>query len=264
MGLSLNISASSLKEIEAACDAGYGKACLDLGNMYNEGTNGVVVDGVKAMALFTKSCDNNHTMGCSYLGDVYSYVGENGNKEAFLLALKFYKKACNNGGGMECYNVSYMLYNGQGAEQDYKASKEYAIKACDTGFAAGCLNAGNRYVKGQGAKQDYEKALYYFKRACDGNIGKACYNLANMYDDAKGTHRDTTKTIMYYEKSCELPGDELSPAEARGCGVLASLYEKGIWGFKKDTKKATELYKKACGRSDKNSVMGKIFCGMIK
>lgn len=246
-GMLTNALAVSLKDAQCACEVGYGKACYDVSYMYIEGTSEVKQDPTKALPFLLKSCELNYAMGCHEAADVYSTIGDMGQADAYVKAFEFYNKACSLDGSRACSNVGFMYLNAQGVKQDMKKAAEYARKACLGGSEEGCLTIANRYYKGEGVLQDYDTALSYFKMACEGGVSTACYTLGNMYDDGKGTMHNADKSISYYEKSCDDKGDE-----ARGCAILASLYEEGNGGFLKDTQKAKVFYTQACQKAKKD------------
>ena len=53
-------------------------------------------------------------------------------------ALRWYRKAAEQGYAKAQYNLGLMYANGHGVHQDFDLSKEWFGKACDGGFQVGC------------------------------------------------------------------------------------------------------------------------------
>ena len=73
-----------------------------------------------------------------------------------------------------------MYRSGQGVKQDYYKAVELYKKGCDGGNALGCYNLGVMYYYGKGVKQDYFKAKELFGKACDMKYDKGCKEYAEL------------------------------------------------------------------------------------
>jgi uncharacterized protein len=61
----------AMQLLRRTCDAGYWEACLYLGRMYSDGSEGVPQDAAKAAELFQRSCDGHEPIGCIVLAFMY-------------------------------------------------------------------------------------------------------------------------------------------------------------------------------------------------
>ena len=69
-----------------------------------------------------------------------------------------------------------MYYNGNGVPQDYGAAVRWYRKAADQGFAKAQTNLGLTYSRGQGVTQDYVQAHMWFNlSAAQGNKGEEMF-----------------------------------------------------------------------------------------
>jgi hypothetical protein len=59
-------------------------------------------------------------------------------------------------------------------QKKYKEAFQKFKKACDGGNELGCFNLGLMYANGQGVKQDYFKAKELFGKACDMKLQRGC------------------------------------------------------------------------------------------
>ena len=57
--------------------------------------------------------------------------------------------------------------NGQGVPQDYAEAVKWYRKAADQGYAAAQTNLGLMYAHGQGVPQDYVEAVKWYRKAAD-------------------------------------------------------------------------------------------------
>ena len=83
-----------------------------------------------------------------------------------------------------------MYEKGQGVTLDYTAAMRWYRKAADQGDASAQTNLGLMYDKGQGVTQDYAAAMRWYRKAPDQNLVVAQYNLGVMYDKGQGVTQD--------------------------------------------------------------------------
>lgn len=87
----------------------------------------------------------------------------------------------------------------------------------------------------KGNPDDIQK---YAKKACDKNSVYGCHTLGGFYE----TFADYRNAVVYLEKSCKMG---IEPWSARSCGVLGTIYYKGI-GVKQDLTLADIYFEKGC------------------
>ncbi|MGP1485521.1 MAG: tetratricopeptide repeat protein [Campylobacter sp.] len=168
-----------------------------------------------------------------------------------------------------CANHTLQKTKIQGDEFQIRAIKILQPK-CQDGFLPACNDLGISYQ----SIQDHENAMKIYKNACDLGYQNACTNLANMYAKGQAVSKDEEKAKQIYSKSCLSGGayscyflgeffrknqnfSSAAKAYANGCDLgdvpscvnLGGLYELGL-GVSKDIKKAFNIYKNTCAKSD--------------
>ena len=75
------------------------------------------------------------------------------------------------------FNLGAMYFNGQGVPQDYAQALKWYRKAADQGFAGAQNNLGALYANGQGVPQDYARGREWYRKAADQGYAAAQNNL---------------------------------------------------------------------------------------
>ena len=113
------------------CETGNGPACL-LASMiaFDNGELQKMVD------FGTKSCSLDYGKGCLNLGAMYE--NGRGVKQDDFKAVEFYTKACSLDNGKGCFNLGVMFEYGSAVRQSNEKALEYFNKACVLKNAEGC------------------------------------------------------------------------------------------------------------------------------
>lgn len=85
----------------------------------------------------TKLCDTGDGFACLNLGTMY-HNGSDGARQDFFKAAELYGKACNSGYGTGCLSLGFAFEDGEGVRQDRFQAMEYYGKACDLKDQIGC------------------------------------------------------------------------------------------------------------------------------
>jgi TPR repeat protein/sugar phosphate isomerase/epimerase len=121
-------------------------------------------------------------------GDDY-YFGRNGFPHDDTQAVRWYRKAAEQGDAAAQNGLGFMYENGRGGltKSDVEAVRWYR-KAAEQGFAHGQANLGVMYEYGRGglAKSDVEAVRWYRKAAEQGDAQGQAY-LAEMYEHGRGS-----------------------------------------------------------------------------
>jgi hypothetical protein len=80
-------------------------------------------------------------------------------------AVKWYRRAAEQGNDRAQYSLGLMCINGQGIQQDYKEAMKWFRKAAEQGFASAQFDLGVMYHNGEGVSQDYVQAFKWFNIA---------------------------------------------------------------------------------------------------
>ena len=92
-----------------------------------------------------------------------------------------------------------MYANGQGVPQDYAEAVKWYRKAAEQGDATAQSNLGVMYEKGQGVPQDYAEAVKWWRKAAaeQGNAF-AQSNLGTMYANGRGVPQNYVQAHVWF------------------------------------------------------------------
>jgi TPR repeat protein len=237
---------------EKACAAKDLAACTFAAERHFEGKDGWTLDQKKSLALSKRACDGGDAFGCALLG--YHYQDGLGTAYAPKLAIAAYEKACKGGAGVGCFNLASMYYGGHGvAQYDTAKGDEYTKRAraaweaaCKGSAPRWCTNLAFLEASSSKAPPDAQaKALELNRRACDAGVTVGCLEVAR--GKLELGKMDTLAYVKELDRLC------LRMNEYGACGVLAALLTLDEKGIAKDSKKAMELYVRACDGGDKSS-----------
>lgn len=89
----------------------------------------------------------------------------------YLLALKIFTEAAEQGHAVAQNNLGLMYDNGEGVPKDASQAVMWYRKAAEQGYALAQYNLGVRYAKGEGVPKDYVQAAKWFYLAkANGNV----------------------------------------------------------------------------------------------
>ena len=91
--------------------------------------------------------------------------------------------------------------DGKGVQQNDAEAVKWYRRAADQGHAEAQYNLGVMYDDGQGVQQDYAEAVKWYRRAAEQGHAKAQFNLGNMYREGKGVQQDFSKAVLWFEKA---------------------------------------------------------------
>jgi len=97
------------------------------------------------------------------LGVMY-YKGQ-GVKQDKAQAVKYMKKAAEQGHAKAQFLYSVMLFTGDGAEQSVPEAKKWIRKSADKGFAEAQFNLGMMYVNGDNIDKNRAEGVKWLKKA---------------------------------------------------------------------------------------------------
>ena len=107
-----------------------------------------------------------------------------------------------------------MYMSGQGVPQDFIVAMKWYRVAADQGFAVARLNLGAMYVKGLGVPQDLAEATKWYRLAADQGCADAQLALGAFYEDGQGVPKDYVRAYMWFNLAAAFyPASE---AEIRG------------------------------------------------
>jgi TPR repeat protein len=101
-----------------------------------------------------------------------------------------------------------MYDNGQGVPQDYQEAVKWYRRAADQGVARAQSNLALMYDNGQGVPQDDQEAVKWYRRAAEQGNAAAQYNLASMYYAGKGVPKDRVLAHMWANLAASQGGED--------------------------------------------------------
>ena len=157
-------------------------------------------------------------------------------------AVKWVRKAAEQGFARAQYDLGFMYEFGRGVERSYEKAREWYLKAAEQGYADAQYNLGDRYEYGTGVEQSYEKAAEWVQKAAEQGDAYAQYNLGDRYRDGRGVEESFEKAAEWVQKAAEQ-----GLAVAQNC--LGFMYQNGT-GIAQSDEKAVEWYRKAADQGD--------------
>ena len=98
---------------------------------------------------------------------------------------------------------NWLYYNGYGVHQDYAEALRWFRKATEQGDADAQFNLGVMYDNGQGVRQDDAEAFRWFRKAAEQGHAEAQYNLGEMYHIGQGVRQDLHLSKEWFGKACD-------------------------------------------------------------
>ena len=100
-----------------------------------------------------------------------------------------------------------MYKGGHGVKQDYKEAMRWLRRAAEQGFASAQYNLGGMYDEGKGVKQDFTEAVKWYRCAAEHGHVDAQFNLGATYAKGEDVEQDVTEAVKWYQVAAE-QGDE--------------------------------------------------------
>ena len=201
---------------------------------YREGY-GTAVDHVEAVKWVRKAAEQGFARAQYDLGLMYEFG--TGVERSNEKAAEWYLKAAKQGDARAQDNLGIMCYIGRGVEQSYKKAVEWFQKAAKQGLASAQYDLGCMYDKGTGVEQSDEKVAEWVLKAAEQGLARAQYSLGCMYDKGAGVEQSDEKAVKWYQKAAK-------QGLARAQNNLGSMYKNGR-GVERSYEKAVEWFLKA-------------------
>ena len=202
-----------VKRYRKAAEQGQAIAQYNLGVMYANGQDvqlfnpdgyksygqGVPLDYTEAVKWYRKAAEQGYAKAQYNLGVMYA--NGQGVQQDYTEAVKWYRKAAEQGKARAQYNLGVMYANGQGVQQDYTEAVKWYRKAAEQGKVQAQYYLGVMYANGQGVQQNYTGAVKWYRRAAKQGKVEAQYNLGVMYANGRGVPQDYILAHMWFNIS---------------------------------------------------------------
>ena len=152
-------------------------------------------------------------------------------------AVKWYRKAADQGHASAQFNLGLMYAKGEGVAKDEAEAVKWYRKAADQGHATAQFNLGVRYANGNGVAKDDAEAVKWYRNAADHGDASAQYNLGLMYAKGNGVAKDETEAVKWFRNAAD-------HGDASAQFNLGLRYTKGN-GMAKDEAEAVKWYRNA-------------------
>ncbi len=189
----------------------------------------------EAVKWYRKAAEQGDADAQYQLGKCYDYG--RGVTQDFTEAVKWYRKAAEQGDADAQYQLGKCYDYGRGVTQDFTEAVKWYRKAAEQGHAVAQHNLGYCYDEGEGVPQDYTEAVKWYRKAAEqGNAAAQC-NLGYCYDEGQGVTQDYTEAVKWYRKAAE-QGNAAAQNNLGFCYV----YGRGVT---QDYTEAVKWYRKA-------------------
>jgi TPR repeat protein/pSer/pThr/pTyr-binding forkhead associated (FHA) protein len=210
-----------------------------LGVRYEKG-DGVDKDEKEAVKWYRKAADQGFALAQYNLAGCY--FGGTGVDKDESESVKWLKKAADQGFALAQYNLAGYYFGGTGVDKDESESVKWLKKAADQGLAEAENRLGQCYTNGEGVDKDEKEAVKWYQKAAEQGFAAAQYNLASCYFGGTGVDKDGSESVKWFKKAADQ-----GLAEAQES--LGVCYENGI-GVDKDNQEAIKWFQKAADQGD--------------
>ena len=156
--------------------------------------------------VFSKPFSENNTqvkLASSWfdMGEKY-YNGQDVERN-YEEAVKWYRKASEQGDVRAQCNLGLCYKNGQGVERSYEEAVKWFRKAAEQGNARAQCNLGGCYSFGWGVGQSYKEAVKWFRKAAEQGDADAQCHFGVCYDKGQGVEQSYKEAVKWYRKAAE-------------------------------------------------------------
>ena len=216
---------------------------FNIGNDYYFGTNGKKQSCQEAIKWYRKAAEQGYPLAQSFLGYCYE-KGQNVTKDE-AEAVKWYRKAAEQGFANAQYNLGVCYGFGKGVTNDEVEAAKWYRKAAEQGYAKAQTNLGYCYEIGQGITKDEAEAVKWYRKAAEQGDARAQFNLGYCYANGRGVTKDEAEAVKLYRKAAE-------QGYSRAQYNLGVCYANGQ-GVTKDETEAVKWYRKAAEQGFANA-----------
>lgn len=126
-----------------------------------------------------------------------------------------FRKGCDSGLGLACWNLADMLAQGRGGAADTDASLKTLAEACDATSSDrdSCIEFGfQTRRKADRTAEDNVAALAAYRKACDAGLGVGCRDVGLVLRDGDvGVAADPEAALGAFWRGCDMTGDDRDP-----------------------------------------------------
>jgi TPR repeat protein len=187
--------AAALRWYQAAANAGFGPAEMNLGFAYQSG-HGVARNDALAAKYYQLAAATGRANAENSLG--YLYQQGLGVKQDAAQAVAWYQKAAAQGLAAAENNLAAAYQNGQGVAQNIQAAALWFGRAAAQGEPNAANSLGFLYYTGQGVAPDSGAAFKWFSLAAKAGNAQAQLNLGLLYAKGAGVAQDNIGAAKWF------------------------------------------------------------------
>ena len=188
---------------KSAIEANNALAQFNLGAMYDKGED-VPENNAEAVKWYRKAADQGNAVAQSNLGDMY--VKGEGVPENHAEAVKWFRKAADQGNAAAQNSLGVMYVKGEGVPENHAEAVKWYRKAADQGNGAAQSNLGHKYVKGEGVPENHAEAVKWFRKAADQGNARSQAQLGIHLMKGDGILKDPDKGIQLLTEAAKNGG----------------------------------------------------------
>ena len=206
-GASAQAAGAGATDCVAEARRGLARCQVVLANQYRSG-KGVPKDLAEAVRWYRKAADQGDAAGQHELGTMLDAGLGIAKDEAQATAL--FRKAADQGYARSQNRVGLVYERGTGVPVNLPLAVEWFRKAADQGQTNAVANLARLYLRGRGVPKDTAKAIEMLKQAAAKGEPNASYNLGWVYENGEGQPRDLRLAARYYREALAVPGAVLT------------------------------------------------------
>lgn len=161
-------------------------------------------------AACTTACDGGEALACNQLG-LWLHDGLMGVEEDRQQAAVRYRRACDLGAGIGCYNLAGMVGSGDGGlELDpiearllLSQTRRLYQASCDAGGLTWCVNLAGLLIRDELGGPDPRAAVALLEPTCERGYGPACVELARLLLSGKAGKPDPQRAEALLTTACD-------------------------------------------------------------
>ena len=158
-------------------------------------------DKYKALACYRRGLEvNPNHVGLQFeLGLAYDHGWGMANDDAE--AVRWYKKAAEQGHAGAQKNLGWMYEHGRGVPRDDAEAVRWYRKAAEQGHAGAQCTLGRMYEYGRGLTKDCIQAAVWYEKAAEQGDVTAQYVLSWMHKDGRGVPKNDIQAGIWWRKA---------------------------------------------------------------
>ena len=173
--------------------------------------------------------DNTDQTWWLYVG--FAYFTGYGVTENAAEAVKWFRKAAEQGDATAQYNLGCCYANGEGVAKDPAEAVKWFLMGAEQGDTGSQCGLGWCYDNGAGVPKDSAEAVKWFLKAAEQGDATAQYNLGCCYANGAGVPKDSAEALKWFRKAAEQGNINAQNELARfySSGMSENLEEAAKW-----------------------------------